>query len=82
MGHLHMRRLLPSRVELAIFATLAVVCAGVVGTIQPGKTDLGFAFFAAPIFLFAAVMGLRRSPTWQIVEEVVEDATAGDESVE
>ena len=64
-----MRRLLPSGVEIAIFATLAVVCAGVVATIQPGKSDLGFAALAAPIFLFAAVMGLRRSPTWQIIEE-------------
>ena len=70
-----MRRLLPSPVEIAIFATLAVVCAGVVMTIQPARSDLGFAFLAAPIFLFAAVMGLRRSPTWQIAEE-------SDESVE
>ena len=71
-----MRRLLPSRVELAIFAALAVVCATIVAMFHPQKMDLGFAAFAGPIFLFAAVMGLRRSPAWTIVptEESDEDA--------
>jgi hypothetical protein len=68
-----MRRLLPSRVELAIFAALAVVCTGVVSTFRPGEHDLGLAALAAPIFLIAAVMGLRRSPVW------TEDA---DETIE
>ena len=69
-----MRRLLPTPVEIAIFAALAVVCTGIVATVQPGKSDLGFAFLAAPIFLFAAVMGLRRSPAWTVVEESDESA--------
>jgi len=59
-----MRRLLPSRVELAIFATLALICAAVVALLQPNTHDLGFAAMAGPIFLFAAVLGLRRSPAW------------------
>ena len=59
-----MRRLLPSRVELAIFATLAVICAAVVALFQPHTHDLGFAALGGPIFLFAACLGLRRSPAW------------------
>ena len=59
-----MRRLLPSRVELAIFATLAVICTALVALLQPSTHDLGFAGLAAPIFLFAACLGLRRSPAW------------------
>ena len=59
-----MRRLLPSRIELAIFATLAVICTAVVALLQPATHDLGFAALAAPIFLFAACLGLRRSPVW------------------
>jgi hypothetical protein len=69
-----MRRLLPSRVELAIFATLALICAAVVALLQPNTHDLGFAALAAPIFLFAACLGLRRSPVWTM--------TADDEEVE
>ena len=62
-----MRRLLPSRVEFAIFATLALLCAAIVGLFHPNTTDLGFAALAGPIFLIAAVMGLRRSPAWTMV---------------
>ena len=62
-----MRRLLPSRVEFAIFATLAVICAAIVGLFHPGTSDLGFAALAGPVFLIAAVMGLRRSPAWTYV---------------
>ncbi len=59
-----MRRLIPSRVELMIFAVLAVACAVGVAFFQPGKHDLGFAALAGPVFLVAACMGLRRSPVW------------------
>jgi hypothetical protein len=59
-----MRRLLPSRVELAIFATLAVICTALVAMLQPGTHDLGLAAMGGPIFLFAACLGLRRSPVW------------------
>ena len=64
-----MRRLLPSRVELAIFATLAVICAAVVALFQPNTHDLGFAALAGPVFLFAACLGLRRSPVWTATGE-------------
>ena len=59
-----MRRLLPSRIEIAIFATLAVVLSALVFQFQPGRHDIGFAALCAPLFLVAAVMGLRRSPQW------------------
>jgi hypothetical protein len=64
-----MRRLLPSRVEVAIFATLAILCSAIVATFQPTTSDLRFAALACPVFLVAAVMGLRRSPAWQVVED-------------
>lgn len=59
----YMRSLLPSRTELAIFASLAVLCTGIVsvGTIP---TDLMLPLLAMPVFIFAAVLGLRRSPQW------------------
>jgi hypothetical protein len=59
-----MRRLLPSRVEIAIFAVLALICAALLAHFQPSTHDLGFAAMAGPVFLFAACMGLRRSPAW------------------
>jgi hypothetical protein len=59
-----MRRLLPSRVELVIFATMAVLCAAIVSVFQMSAHDLGFAALGGPVFLVAAVMGLRRSPVW------------------
>ena len=62
-----MRELLPSGIELAIFATLALICAAMVGNFNPGTSDLGFAALAGPIFLFAACLGLRRSPAWRMV---------------
>jgi hypothetical protein len=64
-----MRRLLPSRVEIAIFATLALICAALVALFQPNTHDLGFAGIAGPLFLVAACMGLRRSPVWTVVDE-------------
>lgn len=73
-----MRRLLPSRVELFIFAALAVVLAGIVTQIQPGRHDLGTAALVVPTFIFAAILGLRRSPLWMkapdIDAETIDDA--------
>jgi hypothetical protein len=68
-----MRRLIPSRVEIAIFAALAVVCAALVAIFQPAQHDLGFAAMAGPLFLVAACMGLRRSPVW-MADEADSDA--------
>ena len=67
MGH-RMRHLLPSGVEFMIFAALAVLCAGIVSVFQVNVHDLGLAALGGPIFLVAAVMGLRRSPVWQVDE--------------
>ena len=58
-----MRRLLPGANELAIFAGMSVICAAVVATMGASSHDLGLAFVACPVFIFAAVLGLRRN--WQ-----------------
>ena len=71
MGHC-MRRLLPSRIELMIFAALAVLCAGIVSVFQVNMHDLGMAALGGPVFLVAAVMGLRRSPVWT-ADEIDDD---------
>jgi hypothetical protein len=69
-----MRRLLPSAVEIAIFAALAVLCAAIVARFQANTSDLRFAALACPVFLCAAVMGLRKSPVWtRMPAEDVED---------
>jgi hypothetical protein len=58
-----MRRLLPNSTEVMIFAVLALLCAVVVDR-RLAEPDLMLAGLAAPVFLMAAVMGLRRSATW------------------
>ncbi|HEV2295307.1 MAG TPA: hypothetical protein VGR35_15755 [Tepidisphaeraceae bacterium] len=58
-----MRSLLPSGTELAIFGTIAVLCTGIVGA-GSIPTDLMLPLLAMPVFVIAAVMGLRRSPQW------------------
>ena len=74
-----MKRLLPSRTELAFFAALAIVAAGVIEGLIKGGTlprDLMMAGLALPVFVTAAVMGLRRSPQWGSVEESEDEAPA------
>jgi len=66
-----MKRLLPSRTELAILGALAVLSTGIVGT-GTIPHDLMLAMLAMPIFVIAAVMGLRRSPQW--AEPATEEA--------
>jgi hypothetical protein len=68
-----MRRLIPSRVEMIIFAVLAMACALAVAFFRPAEHDLGFAAMAGPIFLVAACMGLRRSPIWTAQEAADEE---------
>ena len=63
-----MRRLIPSRNEMIVFAVLAVLSTLAVSFFNPQKADLGFAALAGPIFLVAACMGLRRSPVWMADE--------------
>jgi hypothetical protein len=50
---------LPNRVELAIFAAMALVCAVVV-TLIP-KHDYAMMFASMPLFAVSAVMGFRRN---------------------
>ena len=74
-----MKRLLPSRTELAFFAALAILAAGVIEGLIEGGTlprDLMMAGLALPVFVTAAVMGLRRSPQWASVEEVEDESPA------
>ena len=54
-----MKRYLPGRVELMIFATLAIVCAIV--AFMASARDEAMSMLAFPIFVFAAVMGLWKS---------------------
>ncbi len=58
-----MKNLLPSRTEVAIFGTLAVLCTGIVDA-EAIPTDLMLPLLAMPVFVIAALMGLRRSPQW------------------
>jgi hypothetical protein len=50
---------LPNRIELGIFAAMALVCAIVV-TLIP-KHDYAMMFASMPLFAISAVMGFRRS---------------------
>jgi len=50
---------LPNRIELGIFAGMALVCAIVV-TLIP-KHDYAMMFASMPLFAISAVMGFRRS---------------------
>ena len=58
-----MKSLLPSRTELAILGALAVVCTGIMG-VGAIPHDLMLPLLSMPVFVIAAVMGLRRSPQW------------------
>jgi hypothetical protein len=50
---------LPNRVELGIFALMALVCTAVVGL--SAKHDYAMMFATMPLFTVAAVMGFRRT---------------------
>ena len=55
-----LKRLLPGRTELCILLGLAIIAAALVG-LAP-ETDLATAGLSVPLFIAAALMGLRRSP--------------------
>ncbi|HEY1684946.1 MAG TPA: hypothetical protein VGG19_09295 [Tepidisphaeraceae bacterium] len=63
-----MKHLLPGKIELAILLTLAVISTLVVA-LAP-KHDVGLAAAAIPVFIFAAVMGLKRN--WRLAEAKAE----------
>jgi len=73
-----MKRLFPSVKVAGVFAVLAVICATLVTRISSNSHDLGLAALSMPVFVFGAVLGLRRSPQWNLdAEEAgvdVEDA--------
>ena len=58
-GVAHMKKLLPGRVELAIFTTLAILLAAIAW--QSRKPDLVMAASAVPLFITCAVLGMRRN---------------------
>jgi hypothetical protein len=58
---------LPGRVELLLFAVLAVVCAAIVSNMS--AHDAGLSLLAFPVFVFAAIMGLWKSGRLRGVDE-------------
>jgi hypothetical protein len=63
-----MKHLLPGKIELAILFTLAIISTAIVAAAP--KHDLGLAGAAIPLFIFAAVMGLRRN--WRLADAKAE----------
>jgi hypothetical protein len=60
-------RYLPGRVEILLFAILAVICGAIVSTMA--AHDTGLSVLAFPVFLFAAIMGLWKSGRLRGVDE-------------
>jgi hypothetical protein len=76
-----MNRLIPTRVELALFAILAV--AGAVGVSFFGAHEVGLAVLALPVFCIAAFMGTRRSGQWASLDQPAEpEPVPVDEAIE
>jgi hypothetical protein len=65
-----MKRLLPGRTEVAILATLAIICALIVATME--VKDLGLAMLTIPVFVTAGLMGMRRHPLLGSIQPKVE----------
>ena len=60
-------RYLPGRVELVLFAILAVICAAIVSSMA--AHDTGLSVLAFPVFLFSAIWGLWKSGRLRGVDE-------------
>jgi hypothetical protein len=60
----NLKQILPTGTELAILGTMAFLCAGMVDQQLAIPKDLMLSLMALPLFVVAAVMGLRRSPMW------------------
>jgi len=54
-----MTRLLPGKSLLAVFAVVAILCAVFVS--QFNKIDLGLSAMSIPLFIFSALLGMRRN---------------------
>ena len=57
-----MRKRFPRAKELAVLFVLACVCAASVGLFQ--ARDIGLSALAIPVFIAAAIMGMRRNPAF------------------
>lgn len=62
-----MKHYLPGRIELSLFAVLAVISAAIVASFD--AHDAGISLLAFPIFIFAAIMGLWKSGRLRSVDE-------------
>jgi hypothetical protein len=62
---------IPSRLELGIFALMAVLCAAVVSLFP--KHDYAMMFATMPVFLVSAVMGLRRNQRYKLPDPEAAD---------
>ena len=62
-----MKRYLPGRIELFLFAILAIVCSLVVANFE--ARDAGLSLLAFPLFIFAAMLGLWKSGRLRGVDE-------------
>jgi len=71
-----MKHLIPSRVELILFVVMALAC-GVVVSFS-AKHDYMLGVLTMPIFLFAALRGLRQNKSMARVEEQIESAEASE----
>lgn len=54
---------LPSRIELGIFAFMALACTAIVAFVP--KHDYAMMFASMPLFAVSAVMGLRRNERYK-----------------
>ena len=72
-----MKNRFPRRQELFALIALSLLCTLIVTL--TGKNDVGLAVLGAPVFLVAALMGLRRAGSVPPTETVAE-STAVDEN--
>jgi hypothetical protein len=65
-----MKRYLPGRVELAMLATMALVCSVVAAMMD--SRDVALALLTFPVFLTASILGLRKN--WRFQDMARESA--------
>jgi hypothetical protein len=68
-----MKRVLPGRVELAVFIVMAAIGGLLVAT--SGQRDAMIFFVTLPLFMVAVLMGYRRSLVAPPIRQVVEEET-------
>ena len=65
-----MKQLLPGLIELSVFATAAILLAGLACSAR--KPDLYLAALSVPLFIVAAVLGMRRNEQLADGEDEIE----------